>query len=363
MSHPYNDLPDRSFWRLAVGDKPSLQISDLWRPKFCVDKSTSIATLGSCFAQHVSQALIAAGYNWWNGEPAPPRLPDALKAQYQYDIFSARTGNIYTVALLGQWVRWAMGLEQDSKEVWRDGDRFYDPFRPNIEPNGFASEGECYATRAQTIRALRSMFENCDVFIFTLGLTEAWLNSESGCVYPMCPGTVAGRFVAPLHQFKNYTYPEIYSDLCEIVRTIKECNSTIKILLTVSPVPLVATASGEHVLVATSYSKSVLRAAAGAVAAAFPDVDYFPSYEMISSFPFRAIFYEQNLRSVSKEGISFVMKALFDQIAAGNSGPAVGDGANASSHHRWPNSSGPVQNHQPIDEICEEMMLDRRMPK
>ena len=39
-------------------------------------------------------------------------------------------------------------------------------------------------------------------------------------------------------------------------------NPKARLVLTVSPVPLAATASGSHVLPATIYSKSVLRAAA-----------------------------------------------------------------------------------------------------
>ena len=37
----------------------------------------------------------------------------------------------------------------------------------------------------------------------------------------------------------------------------------LRILLTVSPVPLTATAGDDHVLLATTYSKSVLRAGRG----------------------------------------------------------------------------------------------------
>ena len=155
-------------------------------------------------------------------------------------------------------------------------ERFYDPFRPNIEPGGFTSEEELLATRAQTLRALRSMFETTRVFVFTLGLTEAWVNRDDGSIYPTCPGTLAGQFAPELHQFKNYTYPEIYSDLSDVVRTIKEVNPNIKIILTVSPVPLVATASSNHVLLATIYSKSTLRAIAGDAAVQMNGIEYFP---------------------------------------------------------------------------------------
>jgi hypothetical protein len=56
-----------------------------------------------------------------------------------------------------------------------------------------------------------------------------------------------------------------------------------KILLTVSPVPLTATFSDQCATVANSFSKAVLRVCAHRLAANLPDVDYFPSYEMVMS--------------------------------------------------------------------------------
>ena len=363
MPHPYEQLPPRSFWKSAVGARPMHEIGELWSPKFSISKDEPIATLGSCFAQHISRALMENGYTWFNAEPAPPRFPEALKAKFNYDVFSARVGNVYTVALLRQWVRWAFGVCSPSAEVWHDRERFYDPFRPNIEPGGFTSEEELLATRAQTLRALRSMFETTRVFVFTLGLTEAWVNRDDGSIYPTCPGTLAGQFAPELHQFKNYTYPEIYSDLSDVVRTIKEVNPNIKIILTVSPVPLVATASSNHVLLATIHSKSTLRAIAGDAAVQMNGIEYFPSYEIISSFPFRGAFYEPNLRNVSNEGVAFVMRTFFASVGAPSRDVPVESqipaGMQGLERSRMPAPmSDPAESGEPIDLVCEEMILE-----
>lgn len=55
-----------------------------------------------------------------------------------------------------------------------------------------------------------------------------------------------------------------------------------RIVLTVSPVPLSRTFTGQDVAVANCYSKSVLRAAAEAVVQQYDFVDYFPSYESVT---------------------------------------------------------------------------------
>jgi hypothetical protein len=361
MPTPYDDLPPKAFWRPSVGARPMLEIDQLWSPRFPISKQDPIATLGSCFAQHISRAMAANGYNWLNAEPAPPRFPEALKPKFQYDVFSARVGNIYTVALLKQWVRWAFGLDQPPAEAWRKGERVYDPFRPTIEPDGFASEAEMLDMRAATLRALRGMFETCGVFVFTLGLTEAWVNASDGSVYPMCPGVSAGEFTPGLHQFRNYSYREIYADLNKVIRILRRHNPGLRVLLTVSPVPLVATAGGEHVLVATTYSKSTLRAVAGDIAAAVEGVDYFPSYEIISSFPFKGAFYEPNLRSVRPEGVAFVMRSFFEQLegAPGKAADAEPPGNKAAEEPKEPAPTRTQSADQgPIDVVCDEMILD-----
>jgi hypothetical protein len=52
-------------------------------------------------------------------------------------------------------------------------------------------------------------------------------------------------------------------------------------LVTVSPVPFSDTFSGQGVVIANTYSKSVLRAVAQDWARSSERVDYFPSYEMV----------------------------------------------------------------------------------
>ena len=314
MSNPYTSMPSKAFWKAAIAEKNALEIEQLHSFKYAISRDDKVVTAGSCFAQHIGRAMKAQGFNWFDAEPGPATglMTPELRKKYGYGVFSFRTGNIYTTSLLRQWVWWAFGKAAPSEEVWRDAaGRFYDPFRPAIEPDGFASAEEVMAARELTLGAIRTAVRECSVFVFTLGLTEGWLNVASGVDYPMCPGTHAGEFDAQAHVFKNYTSSEIHSALSEVIAFCREVNPDIRFLLTVSPVPLTATASGKHVLVATTYSKSVLRAVAGEVADAYDYVDYFPSYEIIASAPFRGMFYKPNQREVSPKGVDVVMGHFF----------------------------------------------------
>jgi hypothetical protein len=315
--HPYEALPADRFWRSAVADVPTLQISGLWQPKFRIKRRTRIVTAGSCFAQHFSKALVARGYSWKDLEPGPDFLTPEQKRDYHYGTFSFRTGNIYTPRMLRQWLTWAIKEGTTPFDVWEKGGQFYDPFRPGVEPGGFATEAELHASRAETLHAIREAILTGQVFVFTMGLTEAWQHRETGLEYAVCPGTVAGVFDPEQHVFVNHGYRELVADLTACLRLFARINRRLSVLLTVSPVPLTATASGQHVLTATSYSKSLLRAVAGAMAATHARVDYFPSYEIITHPAYRGMFFAPNLRSVTQEGVDHVMTCFFrDQAAA-----------------------------------------------
>ena len=137
------------------------------------------------------------------------------------------------------------------------------------------------------------------------------MNAQTGNHYSMCPGTVSGEFDSSIHKFVNSNFTETMQPLIRAIQIIREFNKINKILLTVSPVPLTATASGQHVLAATSRSKSILRAVAAECVERYPFVDYFPSYEIITGIPFRSMWFEPNLRTVAPQGVQFVMDNFF----------------------------------------------------
>ena len=324
MPHPYETLPEDRFWRTAVADRDALEIAGLWKPRYQIGRRTGIVTAGSCFAQHFAKALVARRYRWLDFEPGPAGLSAQQRKDYHYGTFSFRTGNIYTPKMLRQWLTWALTDTPVPGEVWEKDGRFYDPFRPGVEPGGFVSPEELYASRRETLAAIAAAVRGANVLVFTMGLTEAWVNKVTGVEYAVCPGTVAGVFDDEAHGFVNHGFAALMADMVASLRLIVRANRRLGILLTVSPVPLTATASGSHVLTATSHSKSLLRAVASELARAHPRVDYFPSYEIITHPAYRGRFFAANLRSVLPEGVDHVMTQFFrDQAAAfGSAGAA-----------------------------------------
>lgn len=338
---PYSDLPDHAFWKTAVAAQSMFDLSDLWTPKFHFGPKMPMVTYGSCFAQHIGGALRARGFNWLNMEPSPGPASQTSRA-FNYDVFSARTGSIYTTTLLRQWVRWATGDATPPDEFWASGDRVQDPFRPRIEPTGFASRQEAQRSRQVTINSFADSIRRAQVFIFTLGLTERWRHLQHGFEYPLCPGTAGGTFDAKTHGFDKLSFADTLESLWDAIRLMRQMNPELRFIFTVSPVPLTATMSGDHVIPATTLSKSILRAVCGELAQTLPHVDYFPAYEIISSPAFRGSFYAPNQRDVAAKGVEFVMQHFFDAQSASP-----------------PLPSTKIPSPDPANIICEEALLAR----
>jgi len=343
--NPYEDLPQKAFWKLAVANKSMFDISELWDPKFHIEPKQKIVTFGSCFAQHIGQALKNQGFMWFSTERPPFGLSEKNCKKYNYNIFSSRTGNIYTTTLLKQWTEWALGTKAPPYEIWENDERYYDPFRPSIEPNGFASPEEARNSLNQTIRSFRESIEIAQYFVFTLGLTESWHNTENNYEYPICPGTIAGDFDAQKHKFVNQQYGQIILALEQSMEMMRSINPNLKFIFTVSPVPLTATNTRQHVAVATMASKSTLRAVTNQLATNNTYVDYFPSYEIINSPMFKGVFFEPNQRNVSLYGVNFVMSNFFKCLA------------DKFGSHGSPDEAQ-VAISEKADEVCEEEILE-----
>jgi hypothetical protein len=349
-NHPYTNLPEQAFWKTAVAEFNSRQIDLAWKPKSLISRETKIITVGSCFAQHISKSLKENRFSWLDSEPAPTELSPTEHAKHGYGVFSFRTGNIYTAALLKQWIMWATGKAEQSTESFLSNGRYFDPFRPSLTVYGFSSAEEMLTARRTTLAAMLEAIKQADLFIFTLGLTEAWLNKD-GSVYPMCPGTIQGTFSPVDHVFHNYNEQEVVCDLIETFDDLRRINPNLRFLLTVSPVPLTATASGQHVLTATTYSKSVLRSAAGYLTQTREDIDYFPSYELITAPAFKGQFFEPNMRSVSSDGVAFVMGQFLGSIEtiAKPASPKTPVGTAASNNSEKTESE---------TDICDDIILE-----
>jgi GSCFA family len=321
MSCPYYTLPASSFWRQAIAERNARDIDPHLAPTFRVTRESRIASAGSCFAQHISRALQNRGYNYFLTEQAPGFLTPEQEARHGFGVFSARYGNIYTTLQLLQLVWRAFGDFVPVDQFCTDSNgRVFDLLRPRIAPRGFASMTEALADARQHLKAVRELIETTDVFIFTLGLTECWVSKTDNTVYPTCPGCgSAGEYDPSKYEFRNLSVAETGGYLSEAIDLMSAANSKIQIILTVSPVPLVATMEPRHVLQATTYSKSVLRVAAEEMVGRYSNVHYFASYEIITAARCAGVYIGDDGRTITPDGVARAMDVFFAHFTDGSS--------------------------------------------
>jgi tetratricopeptide (TPR) repeat protein len=263
---PRIDDPDNRFAHFA---DPAFQ------PRFQLEAGQKIFTIGSCFARNVENALAARGFNIpmlnftldkldWGGEPLT-----AL--------------NTHVPAAIAPQIRWAFGLERFDLERHgaevRPG-RFVDlhlgwNFRP--------IPGPAVVARRERINSLYRNLANSHAVIITLGLIEAWFDNRGGCYINVAPPKSAAEADPGRFELHIQDYEQVLAELRGLIALLAEvCPADHRVIFTISPVPLTATLTEADVAIANCYSKSVLRAAAGAVVAEFGHLEYFPSFESVT---------------------------------------------------------------------------------
>lgn len=313
---PYLAIPHEARWRNAVSGQQPGDIDPHFDTRLRIEATDKIASAGSCFAQRLSASLQSEGYNYFVTEQGPPLLSPKRKQELGYGLYSARYGNIYSALQLLQLFRRAFGQFAPAEPLWRlPGGGYVDPFRPSVQPGGFGSEEECLWDRETHLAAVRRMFEEVDIFAFTLGLTEIWHSSVDGAVFPSCPGSVlGGDFDPESHSFHNCRVDEVIGHLDAFVTELAAVNPKARMILTVSPVPLLATFEPRHVLQSTIYSKSVLRVACEEIVRQHPHVHYFASYEIVTASGDSKHYFLDDHRSVSDAAVAHVLESFHRQF-------------------------------------------------
>ena len=123
MTNPYRDLDDYCFWSRAMTAPAPGLIDPVVRSQI-IAPAQKVATMGSCFAQHLARHIAAAGLNYFVAEQPPEGMSAADAKKKNYGVFSARYGNLYTVKQAIQLFDRAYGTFRPEEAVWLKGERF-----------------------------------------------------------------------------------------------------------------------------------------------------------------------------------------------------------------------------------------------
>ena len=258
-------------------------------PSFQFSRADRVMTLGSCFAREMEDRLHQLGFD------APLKHVQVLEEE-QTGKLHQDVANKFTVQSIENELRWASGEPPPPPErlflettdgLWQDPQL--------IQASGLLPLERTILRRELVQRSIRE-FADCRLVILTLGLAEAWFDEETGLYFNAAPVAAAVRRHPGRFRLDVLAYEDILDSLERIHALLKaRGHPDVKVLLTVSPVPLKATFSGEDAITANTYSKAVQRAACSAFTQRHDDVDYFPSYEIVAMSDRELAFERDNL--------------------------------------------------------------------
>ena len=240
-------------------------------PRFKIAKSDKIFTVGACFTFNIAKVLNDLGCTMVVDDYVAqhPELGDSLLTEYNPGTIKQRLNA-------------AFGLFRydDDAGIEAADPGFVDLFLFNGAP---ALERERLLERRSTIDALYKQVQGSDVVVVTLGLVEAWFDSQFNCYLNRAPSLGELRNAPYRYRFRRFDYADSLEMTDNIIRLLVKAGIG-RILLNVSPIPMITTFSGKDAIVANSFSASMLRCVAEKLWETYPEVDYLPTYEMATSF-------------------------------------------------------------------------------
>jgi hypothetical protein len=310
--HEKGALPDRKDGKLACQRLRQPLFTPAITPGFKLSRDDKLFAIGSCFARGIELALTK-------------QKMDVLSKTTEFDSFPAVNNemklgftNKYNTFSIYNELRWALdpAAEFPRESLVNIGNGlFYDPHtNPALEVGSL----EETTHRREILQSVTRRIVECRVVIITLGLAEVWRDKIADIFLNHTPIPEALRSHPDRYEFHVTNFAQNLSNLERIHALLSRFgHADVQIVVTVSPVPLMATFSGEDVVTANTYSKSMLRTVAQEWAAAHENVHYFPSYEIVQNSD-RRVTWEEDLRHVKGEVVNHIMKLFLRHYFEGN---------------------------------------------
>ncbi len=205
-----------------------------------IKDETTFFTMGSCFARNLSRGLKHQGY-----------------ASHHMEI-AEHINTTFANRVFVDWMKGASinaGLRERIEELL---------------PSGWSKENMLY------------LLKTSDVFILTLGVAPAFFDRSNGEFVLPRPSALNSRVLAERFLFRTTTVEENVANVRHLIGFIREIAPSMKIVVTVSPVPMLASFEMESAVQADCLSKSTMRLVAHEVVnnCGIKNILYWPSFEI-----------------------------------------------------------------------------------
>lgn len=299
-----------------TGDYAFQRLRQTWftpkiEPKFKLRADDKFYAIGSCFARGIEHALMKRQVAVESAAPEFAGLESVNK-----EVTGLGFTNKYNTFSILNELRWALDPEavfpvesivQVTESTWCD---------PHITPTLELAAFEETLERRELIQTVTKRIVNCRVVIITLGLVEVWRDLEADVYTNSAPARPVLKTQRSRYELHLTSFAQNWANL-EAIHTLlsRYGHPDVHIIVTVSPVALMATLSSMDVVVANTYGKSLLRTLAQEWAAAHDNVAYFPSYEIVQNSD-RAAVWEADLRHVRAAGTEHIMELFLQSYLA-----------------------------------------------
>ena len=239
-------------------------------PGFRIPAGSGVFTIGSCFARNVEDALVDRGL-------VVPTVAFSAPGE-EAKGRSNRILNQYNPGTMLQCV--AGGVPPDAALFPAADGLVTDPL---LSTGGRpVTRDRALQRRDEIARLYADGLADCATVVVTLGLVEAWFDRDHSLWLNETPPHRLLRSDPGRFEFRRLGVDACRALVFDLMARLTEGRRR-NVILTVSPVPLQVTFAGGDAVTANAYSKAVLRVVAELAAGAFDGVDYFPSYEIVTT--------------------------------------------------------------------------------
>lgn len=246
---------------------------DIPRPDFVIDYSTRMMMLGSCFTENIGEKF----------------------RYFKFDVDVNPCGIVYNPLSAANTLR----LLLDGKTFTPEDLILVNGKWASLYHHGdFSSpdQAECLSRINDRLERARRQLAAADTLIITWGTAWVYDHLRSGV-------TVANCHKLPPQEFKRrrLDIDEIVEEYSQLLVRIREAVPSIRVIFTVSPIR--HWKDGAH---GNQLSKATLLLAIDALREKFPDVSYFPSYEIVLDELRDYRFYADDMLHVSPFAVNYI---------------------------------------------------------
>jgi hypothetical protein len=187
------------------------------------------------------------------------------------------------------------------------------------EPLGAVHEDMKAAFGAEFFETVRAKIGGASHIVLTVGVAPSFFSVADGSF--VFAKNYREMLKAGSIRMRTTTFAENAENLRRILDLMNRVAPAARKIVTVSPVPLAATAEMRSVVVADCVSKSTLRTAVHEVVSADPDLVYFPAFEIVrwlSAYTTTEVYGadDQNSRHVSNWVVAFIVESFIARFFA-----------------------------------------------